>query len=240
MSGAPGVYRGHCKRCEYSRSVFASNRHGRNFTGAVTAIRPCSNPNAEHTKVCSGCDLILRRSHAALAQLCAIALDEPASSARTTEWTEPVSSANSRLSELNEIDTANASQSAQSPQSARRSTRKRKAIDRDKLPTVERVVEPTLPFIDLTHNTLQSPQSPRTPKRVKRRTPAIPHMSPKTPASRRRPWSIHPPLDIQMRRFKHLLEESTEYSFAMMDVLGDGDCFFHSVLDSTRSSKIHD
>jgi hypothetical protein len=239
MSGAPGVYRGHCKRCEYSRSVFASNRHGRNFTGAVTAIRPCSNPNAEHTKVCSGCDLILRRSHAALAQLCAIALDEPASSARTTEWTEPVSSANSRLSELNEIDTANASQSAQSPQSARRSTRKRKAIDRDKLPTVERVVEPTLPFIDLTHNTLQSPQSPRTPKRSKRRTPTT-HMSPKTPASRRRPWSIHPPLDIQMRRFKHLLEESTEYSFAMMDVLGDGDCFFHSVLDSTRSSKIHD
>jgi hypothetical protein len=205
-------YEGHCARCDRGRhsNAFAANQYGRNFSGVVTLIVECSDPSALHTKVCPGCYTILHRQRAPLAQLCAAAdaVDNGiALPACTTVPMESSTSANSPVIEDKVTETTNA------PQSFRRSSRKRTAIDRDKMPTVERPLKLIHPFIDLTGSTLESPHSPRTPKQTKRYKPAIPQGSPRTPASQRKPWKDREPpeLDVQMRRFKHLLAESTEY-----------------------------
>jgi hypothetical protein len=234
-SYGPEVYTGHCARCEYGRGscVFDPNPYGVNFSGVITPIRKCTNPAAKHTKVCPGCDTALRRQQKRLAQLCAAAAsadNDITLPDMTAEMTEPIPSSNLPLTEVNAIETVNVSPSV------RRSTRQRRPVDRDKMPTVERSTELTLPFIDFTSNAMQSPQSPRTPKRRKLNS-AEPQSSPKTPASKRKRWKEPPPLYVQLRRFKHLLAESTEYSFDMMDVDGDGNCFFHAVVDQLTHGK---
>jgi hypothetical protein len=113
--------------------------------------------------------------------------------------TEPIPSSNLPLTEVNAIETVNVSLSV------RRSTRQRRPVHRDKMPTVERSTELTLPFIDFTSNAMQSPQSPRTPKRRKLNS-AEPQSSPKTPASKRKRWKEPPPLYVQLRRYNAWLQ----------------------------------